>query len=156
MNTVKSGGAGLYDRVFAAVLARSTPVHVFFYRALRGRVVDRASNGFMPLLLLTTIGRRTGRPRTVALGHINDGHDLVVIGSNGGLDAAPAWTTNLRSRPNAEVQLGERTFAVRADFPEGAERERLWDQVASRYPFFHGYQKRTRRRLAVVRLRPAS
>jgi deazaflavin-dependent oxidoreductase (nitroreductase family) len=144
--------AGLYDRVFAAVLARSTPVHVFFYRALRGRVVDRASNGFMPLLLLTTIGRVSGHPRTVPLGHVDDGDDLVIIGSNGGLDAAPAWTTNLRSRPEAEVQLGGRTFPVRAVFPEGAERDRLWNLVASRYPFFQGYQKRTRRRLAVVRL----
>jgi deazaflavin-dependent oxidoreductase (nitroreductase family) len=144
--------AGLYDRVVAAILTRSTPVHVFLYRALHGRIVDRASSGFMPVLLLTTTGRHSGRSRTVALGHMSDGDDLVVIGSNGGLDAAPAWTANLRTRPEAAVQLADRTFAVRADFPEEAERERLWNLVASRYRFFHGYQKRTRRRLAVVRL----
>lgn len=148
--------AGLYDRVFAAVLTRSTPLHVFFYRALRGRVVDRASNGFMPLLLLTTTGRRSGRARTVPLGHVRDGDDLVVIGSYGGLDAAPSWLANLRAHPEAEVQLGAATFPVRAAFPDGAERKRLWDLVASRYSFFHGYQNRTRRRLAIVRLRPAS
>ena len=74
------------------------------YRLTRGRALGRVAG--MPVLLLTTTGRCSGRPRTTPLTYFEDGADLVVIGSNGGEDRPPAWWLNLRDDPYATVTIG--------------------------------------------------
>ncbi len=77
--------------------------HLGIYRLTRGRVLGRVAG--MPVLLLTTTGRRSGRARTTPLTYFEDGTDLVVVGSNGGEDQAPAWWLNLRDEPHATVTV---------------------------------------------------
>jgi deazaflavin-dependent oxidoreductase (nitroreductase family) len=142
------------DSLLRRTIHAFAPVHVGLYRTLRGRGVGRLSSGRMPVLLLTTTGRRSGQPRTVPVGFARDGDDLVVLGSHGGLPEEPAWVGNLRARPEAEVQIGPTRTRVIADWPTGAERQRLWDLVIRDYPMFVGYQRKISRQIPVIRLRP--
>ena len=90
-------------------------LHIPLYRASRGRLfgqIDRA-----PVLLLTTVGRRSGRPRTAPVVYLADGERLIVIGSNAGHQGAPAWSLNLEANPVAEVELGGERRNVRPGSP---------------------------------------
>ena len=84
-----------YMRLMQRLMPRITPLHAWMYRALGGRLVGSGSGG-APVVLVTTRGRRTGRPRTVVLGHLMDGDDVVVPGTNGGLETLPSWILNLQ------------------------------------------------------------
>jgi len=119
-----------------------------------GRVVSGRFAG-APVLLLTTTGARSGRPRTAPLAYTADGDRIVVIASKGGAPAHPDWYHNLVAHPDAEVELGGERFPVRAAFPEGPERQRLFDQMAARMPNFAEYQRNTTRLIPVVVLERA-
>ena len=80
----------------------------------------------MPVLLLTTTGRRSGKARTTPLTFFRDGTDLVVIASNGGADRAPDWSLNLQQTPRAVVRIGADELVVTARPASGQQRERLW------------------------------
>ncbi|HXF81602.1 MAG TPA: nitroreductase family deazaflavin-dependent oxidoreductase [bacterium] len=110
----------------------------------------------MPVLLLTTRGRRSGQPRTNVLTYLPDGGALVVIASNGGAPRHPHWFLNLRAHPEAQVEIGGRRRSVRAREAEGPERDRLWALVVQRYGGYAVYQRRTRRRIPVVVLTAAA
>jgi len=107
-----------------------------------------------PVLLLTTHGRRSGRPRTTPLAFVRDGDTLVAAGSNAGRDDDPAWILNLRSNPNADVWLAGRTAPARARFATNEERDRLWKLLVAHSPGFARYAARTERAIPVVVLRP--
>ena len=102
-----------------------------------------------PVLLLTTIGAKSGQPRTTPLGYSRDGDQLVVIASAGGAPTHPAWYFNLVAHPVVTVEVDADTFAARATVAEGAERERLYALVA-RVPGFSNPQDKTTRRIPVV------
>lgn len=127
--------------------------HRWGYRAsdggLGGRIVG------MPVLLLTTTGRRSGRPRTTALTYLPDGRNLVIIASNGGAQQHPAWFLNLRAHPQAAVQVGKDRIAVRAHETAGEERDRLWIRAVRAYGGYAVYQSRTARTIPVIVLEPA-
>lgn len=106
-------------------------------------------------LLLTTRGRRSGRPRRTALIYGRDGERLVVVASNGGADAHPAWYLNLLADPAAEVQAGAERFAVTAVEATGEERERLWRMMAGLWGDYERYRTKTRRTIPVVVLERA-
>ncbi len=129
-------------------------LHRLLYRASGGRIGARIWG--LPIVLLTTTGRTTGRPRTVPLCSLRDGQSLVVIGSYGGLDRPPSWWLNLQREPRAEVQLGRSTWTVVAREATGGERARLWTAVTERAPGYRDYERRTSRRIPVVVLEPAS
>jgi len=126
--------------------------HLAVYRMSRGRVLGSVAG--MPVLLLTTTGRRSGRARTTPLTFFRDGSDLVVIASNGGADRPPAWSLNLQQTPRAVVEIGTDTFGVTASAATEQERERLWVVVTATYAGYARYQERTARRIPVVRLTP--
>jgi len=128
------------------------PVHVVLYRWLDGRLVDHLARGRMPLLLLTTTGRRSGREHTHPLGFVADGDSWLVMGSNAALPRQPSWVFNIRSRPDVRIQLGARRFRAIARLLQGAEREKAWALVTSRHRFFESYQAAVSRQIAVVRL----
>lgn len=151
-NVARLYRSGPYRAMLPRLLRLFGPVHVALYRLFRGRVVDRMSQGFMPLLLLMTIGRRSGRQRTQPVGYVRDGPAFLIVGSNGALASDPAWLFNLRARPEAEIELDGTRMHVRATILAGDERARGWREVTSRYPFFNGYQSAVRRTIAVVRL----
>ena len=127
-------------------------LHRLLYRVSGGRVGGRVWD--LPVVLLTTTGRRSGKRRTVPLCSFRDGDDVVVIASYGGLDQPPAWWLNLEANPHAELQDGRTRRAVTARNAGPGERERLWAEVTSRAPGYLEYERRTAREIPVVILQP--
>jgi deazaflavin-dependent oxidoreductase (nitroreductase family) len=103
-----------------------------------------------PLLLLTTTGARSGQPRVAPLAYTTDNDRLVVIASKGGAPTHPDWFYNVRSNPDVTVELGAEAFPARATILQGAERQRLFDQMAAQMPNFAEYQRNTTRQLPVI------
>ncbi|MGL6278460.1 MAG: nitroreductase/quinone reductase family protein [Gaiella sp.] len=124
------------------------------YRSSSGRLLGRLAG--MPVALLTTTGRRSGRSRTVPLTMLRDGSTLVAVASFGGSDLPPAWLVNLRAEPRAEVRLGRERWRVEARVATAAERERLWPLVVARHAGYARYQTRTAREIPLVLLEPGA
>ena len=98
------------------------------------------------ILLLTTTGARSGKERTTVLGYGRAGEKLVVIASNNGAPAAPAWFHNLLARPIATVEVGPDRFKVRARTAKPDER----DELAKAVPYLESQQKLTERQIPIV------
>jgi deazaflavin-dependent oxidoreductase (nitroreductase family) len=125
-------------------------LHNFVYRRGIGRKM-----GKLPLILLTTRGRKTGRPHTVPLGAIREGDGWVVIGSFGGLDVDPGWWMNLMANPEASIQVDNRVVQVRMQqITDPNERQRIWRNVVAANPGYDGYTKKTSRVIPLGLLRP--
>jgi deazaflavin-dependent oxidoreductase (nitroreductase family) len=129
-------------------------LHRLLYRVSGGRIGGRLWD--LPVVLLTTTGRRTGKRRTVPLCSMRDGEDVVVIASYGGLDRPPAWWLNLEASPVAELLSGRERRTVTARNAEPEERARLWSEVTARAPGYLEYERRTNREIPVVILQPRS
>ena len=114
--------------------------------------------GGMPVLELTTIGRRSGEPRMSMLtSPVQQGEAIVVVASRGGDDLNPAWFLNLQANPDVQVVWkGAPVRAMRARVAEGAEREQLWSKIVADEPHYGGYQKKTQRQIPVVLLEPSA
>ncbi|TKG71628.1 nitroreductase/quinone reductase family protein [Prauserella endophytica] len=123
------------------------------FRANGGRVGGPFEGG--GLLLLTTVGARSGQQTTSPLAYLRVDGELVIVGSAGGGPRNPAWYHNLLAHPAVRVELGTETFDAIAVPAEGAERQRLFEQVVAREPGFGDYQARTARELPVVVLQRA-
>ena len=119
----------------------------------RGRLLGRVAG--MPVLLLTTTGRKSGKPRTTPLTFFRDGNDLVVIASNGGSDRAPGWWLNLQHDPRAIVGIGGEELNVTARAAPPEQRERLWVEITATYSGYAKYQQKTAHQIPVVLLTPA-
>jgi deazaflavin-dependent oxidoreductase (nitroreductase family) len=102
------------------------------------------------VLLLTTVGAKTGTIRTTPLVYTTDGDKWVIVASKGGSDSHPAWYLNLLANPNATIEMGGQTVSVIATSAHGAERRRLYDQHAALHPSFNDYEKRTSREIPVL------
>jgi deazaflavin-dependent oxidoreductase (nitroreductase family) len=105
-------------------------------------------------LLLTTRGRRTGKPRRTALYYGHHGGRFVVVASNGGSATHPLWYRNLVADPQVQVQVGERAFAARARTATGDERAELWSMMVGLFGKYEQYQTSTEREIPVVVLDP--
>jgi F420H(2)-dependent quinone reductase len=127
-------------------------LNVPIYRFSRGRLMNTV--GTAPVLLLTSIGRRSGQPRTVPVVFLADGERQVIVGSNAGNARTPAWSFNLQANPDAEVEIGGRRALVRARVVEGEERAGLWRRVNEMYEGFDEYDAKTSRDIAVFALEP--
>lgn len=135
-----------------AMIQTVSRIHEFWYRVTDGMIGSSWMGRRM--LLLTTKGRKSGRERTTPLLCIEDGDNLVVIASYGGSDRDPDWWLNLKSNPEAQVQMGSRKMTVRADKASAEEKRRLWPVIVQTYAAYDDYQRRTRRDIPVVVLRP--
>jgi deazaflavin-dependent oxidoreductase (nitroreductase family) len=105
-----------------------------------------------PLLLLTTIGAKSGNEHTTPLMFLPDGDRYVVIASKGGAPDDPQWYRNLKVNPDATVELGADRFPVTASIAEGAERDALYAHHAEVYPQFAEYAEQAGRVIPVVTL----
>jgi deazaflavin-dependent oxidoreductase (nitroreductase family) len=108
----------------------------------------------VPLLLMTTIGAKTGKPRTNPITFMTDNGRIVFIAAKEG-DATkhPDWYYNLRAHPDVTVELGSETFPARVTVLEGTERQRLFDQYAAQTPpEFAGYLHKTHLQIPVIAL----
>ncbi len=103
-----------------------------------------------PLLLLTTIGAKSGQPRTTPLAYITDGDHFIIIASKAGAPTNPDWYHNLLANPVVTVEIGDERFQARAVVAEGQERKRLYAQMAARLPQFAEYQQKTSRQIPAV------
>jgi deazaflavin-dependent oxidoreductase (nitroreductase family) len=130
-------------------------VHRGLYRATGGRLgLWRAKGGRWGTLRLTTVGRRTGRERSVILGYVDDGDNLVTMAMNGWADGEPAWWLNLRAQPDAHVALAGGSRLVRGRAAEGAERQRLWARWQQIQPNLDAFAALRSSETAVVVLEP--
>jgi F420H(2)-dependent quinone reductase len=126
---------------------RLTRLHASLYMLVGGRLVGRWFG--LAILVLETVGRRSGVPRRVPVAYLPDGENLVVVPANGGTHRPPAWWLNLLTAGDAVAVLGRERLHVRPYEATGAERERLWQRFASVSPLDR-YQRRTSRRIPVV------
>jgi deazaflavin-dependent oxidoreductase (nitroreductase family) len=118
---------------------------------LRGAEADRYG-----MLRLTVTGRRSGQDRSVILGYLEDGPNLVTMAMNGWGDPEPAWWLNLQANPIATVELGDASVTVRGRAAEGDERARLWDLWRDLDEDLDAYAALRSRETAVVVLEPLS
>lgn len=132
-------------------IALYTPLDKLVYRVTRGR------RGLSPpgsVLLLTTIGRRTGEPRQVPVLYLRDGGRYWVMGSSYGRPRHPAWSANLLAHPDATVQIGRRRQEVRARLASDDERQSLWPRLLELYPAWEAYATWTDRSFRLFCLEP--
>ncbi len=128
--------------------------HRTVLKATRGRLGWQAAS--MPVIELTTTGRKSGHPHSVMLtSPVQDGSTIVVVASRGGDDAHPAWFLNIRSDPRVEVSLqGKPRVPMRARMATPEERARLWPLVTADHKNYAGYQTKTTREIPLVLLEP--
>ena len=126
--------------------------HIFWYRMTGGFI--GSGFGKVRMLLLTTTGRKSGKPWTTPLSYVRDGDDYVVVASFGGSPKHPAWYLNLQSDATAEIQVGSRVIKASATTAGPEDRPRLWQKAVEMYPGYEGYQKRTNREIPLVILHP--
>lgn len=120
-----------------------------------GRVV--LTNLFIPTLMLTTTGAKSGQPRMVPLLYLRSGPSFVVLASNFGGASRPAWYHNLRANPVCQVQAGGPSRRCTAREAEGAEREELWRRAVILYSGYRSYAARAGgRRIPVMVLTPSA
>lgn len=123
-------------------------IHAWFWKV--AGLFDRA-----PFMLLTTKGRKTGRPRTTPVLYLQDGADLIVVASFGGNNMHPAWYLNLESTPEGEIMIKGDRRRVRAYKVTPEEKRLIWPRLIKMYPDFAAYQQRTSREIPLLRLSDA-
>ena len=129
--------------------------HTFVLRTSGGKI--GGSMGGQKVLLLTTKGNKTGKPRTVPVMCFEDEGRPVVIASAGGSPAHPAWFKNLERDPSVTVEMDGRRFDARAEVVTGERRARIWKEVVRAQPRFAEYAKKTEgREIPVVVLKDAA
>jgi deazaflavin-dependent oxidoreductase (nitroreductase family) len=131
----------LGPRVFA-------PVDAWLYPRMHGSIVS-AGPPVLPLLLLTTRGRRSGRPRSVPLLYTQLDARLIVVASNWGRRQHPAWSENLLADPRCVVQIGCRTYDVRARLLPAHAKAAVWPRLRSFCPVWEVYAEQSGRDLRV-------
>lgn len=129
----------------SAALSR---LHARLYRASGGRVIGRWFG--VPVVVIETVGRRSGKPRRTPVIYVEHGDDLLVMASNGGSDRTPAWWLNLREAGRGTVSLHGRSWPVVAREVEGGERADLWRAFSQVYPPVEEYLTFTDRELPLV------
>ncbi len=141
---VKVGG------VVIKVMSRLT---TRLYRLTNGRIGGKFLKG-TDVVLVTTTGRRSGEPRTVPLLFMEDGADLILVASQGGMPSNPAWYYNVIEHPEVTVnRRGVETEMIACEV-DATERTGLWPRLVAMYADFTDYQERTERTIPVIRLSP--
>jgi deazaflavin-dependent oxidoreductase (nitroreductase family) len=159
MVPIKPKPEGLDKPYVGKIIKAMSKLNVAVYRWTGGLLgskwrVGAAFPWGVPVLLLTTTGRKSGQPRTAPLLFIADGQNVIVVGSQGGLPKDPLWYKNLQANPECEVQIKRRKTKMRARTAEGEERARLWPKLVAHYADFASYETWTDRVLPVVVLEP--
>ncbi len=132
---------------------RWSRLHARLYELTGGRFLPRWFAG-APVMVLETVGRRTGGPRSNPVLYLRDGDALVVMASNAGADRTPAWWLNLREAGEGTAVLGRERQRVRPRLLEGSERQRIWERFVEMYPQAEDYTRFTEREFPLVALEP--
>ncbi|MDT4917139.1 MAG: hypothetical protein QOI15_2406 [Pseudonocardiales bacterium] len=150
---------GLDKPVAVRIIKVMSRVNIRLYRLTGGRIGKnwRIGAGFkkpVPICLLTTTGRKSGQPRTVPLCFLQDGPNVVLVASQGGLPTNPQWYGNIRANPAVEIEIGKKHAGYHARRANSAERTRLWPLLVELYADFDSYQSWTDRQIPVVICEP--
>ena len=127
-------------------------LNIPLYRLSGGRIGGKV--GRAPVLLLTTIGRKSGQPRTAPVVYLADGDSVSLINTNAGNAKIPAWSFNLKANPEAEVEIGRKRRPVRARIAAGAEHDDLWRKHNEQYAGFDDYKAKLDREPSIFVLEP--
>lgn len=128
-------------------------LHARLNRASRGRLLPRWFGA--PVMVLETVGRKSGRKRATAVLYLRDGDRFVVYAANAGAHRTPAWWLNLRDAGEGHIVLRGERIRVRPRVLEGAERERAFEAFCAMYPQAREYPGFTNRQIPLVALEPA-
>jgi deazaflavin-dependent oxidoreductase (nitroreductase family) len=137
-----------------AIFTLFTALHIRLFRWSGGKI--GGSMRGMPIVLLTTTGRKSGLARTVPLMYLEEDGTRFLIASKGGAPEHPAWFNNLSRNPEVTLELPGRSVKARAEVVTGPQREKLWSKLIARAPFYDEYRKQTTREIPVVALRELS
>ncbi len=139
----------------ANVLVRwMTKANTWVFRATGGKIGSKFMRG-APVCLITTTGRKTRRKRTVALIYLEDGDDLILVASKGGMPHHPQWYLNMESSADVEVEIGTTVTPMKARRASDEEKAAYWPKLLEIYPDYADYQARTPRNIPVMILSPA-
>ncbi len=147
---------GTYGRPYTERARRAqrvaTDLHVATYRLSGGRLT--ATLFGLPMLLLSTWGRKSGHLRVAPLLYLPFGDTIVLVASNGGAPRSPTWYLNLLANPRALIQIGALRSEVTAEPVASGDRARYWPRLLEVYPPYAMYQRRTDREIPLLVLRP--
>ena len=132
-----------------------TIANVWVFKASKGKLWKNFPGGF-PICIVHTTGRKTGKPRDIALIHLPLEDDVLLVASQGGMENHPVWYHNIVAHPNVGVTVGGTTRQMRARQVDADEKRDLWPHLLSLYPDFDEYQARTDRDIPVFRCSPVS
>jgi deazaflavin-dependent oxidoreductase (nitroreductase family) len=141
------------ERFGNVVIKIMSGLTIWFYRATGGKIGGKFLRG-APVILLTTTGRKSGKARTAPLIYLENGDDLVIVASKGGMSHHPAWFRNLEKNPDVEIEIGSERRTMRARRVSDAEKAELWPRLTKLYRDYNDYQARTSRDIPVVTLSP--
>ena len=127
-------------------------VQIFIFRRTNGK--SMAFMRGMPILLLTTVGRKSGKAHTIPVMYFRDGDRFVITASNNGRLRHPAWFHNLKNAPQVEMEIPGKHLMATPTIATEQEHDRLWPQLVAQAPFFEGYRKRAPRPIPMVLLQP--
>lgn len=150
MATQPAGHVPIKDALFKGF----TGLHRFVFVASNGHLGGKAAG--MPVVLLTTTGRKSGKVRhSMLTSPLELGDAFVLVASFGGDDRHPAWFLNLRANPSVEATIRGRSRSMVARIATGDERSDLWSRLTAAHANYATYQTRTDREIPVVVLEPA-
>lgn len=129
-------------------------VNSFFIRATRGRI--GAQLGTQTILLLHTVGRKSGQPRVTPIAYFHYEGKYLIVESNWSKDPHADWYFNLRNQAQTSIEVNGGTIQVKVGFAEGDEYIRLWEYVTKKHPPYLDYQKMTKRKIPIVVLDPVN
>jgi deazaflavin-dependent oxidoreductase (nitroreductase family) len=158
LHRLSGGRLGSTEAALAAprgrVLELITAAHLRAYRWTNGLVGAELAG--LPMLLLTTTGRKTGLERTVPLPYFPHPDGVMIVASFAGGPKNPAWYENLAAKPEVSVQIRGRKYSARATTATADERARLWPEIVTASPNYADYARVAPREIPVVVLREAS
>lgn len=129
-----------------------TGANVFVYKLSKGHLGNRM--GKQSVLVLDTIGRKSGKHHSTTLSYYRDGSDYLVVASNWGMETNPDWLLNLIRLPLTSIQVNGKTIKVEAHQAQGDEYLRLWELVTRKNDQYIRYQTSMKRKIPIVILTP--
>lgn len=127
-------------------------LNVALYRLSKGRLGGKMQD--LPVCILHTVGRKSGKPRATPLLYLRDGEELVLVASRGGSDEMPAWWLNLKAMPETMVEIKGQKRRMRPRQASAEEKAAYWPRLVEGYEHYDAYQARTARDIPVIIMSP--
>ena len=143
-----------WSRLIKFVMRHYTRLNVWVYKKSGGRLMKHFPGGY-PICIVTMRGRKTGKPREVALIHLPMGEQKLLVASQGGMEKHPLWYHNIKANPAIEIMVAGDKRAYLAAQASAEQKRALWPHLLSLYPDFDEYQARTDRDIPVFVCTPA-